>query len=123
MQILIVFDDIIADMFSNKKFNPIVTKLFIRKRKLKISLVFITQSYFTVPKNIRLNSTHYRIMNISRKQELQELSFNHSSDVDFKDFMTFDKKCTTKPYYFLVTDATLVSDNLLRFRKNLLEWI
>ena len=70
MQILIVFDDIITDMFSNKKLNPIVTKLFIRKRKLKISLVFITQSYFTVPKNIRLNSTHYRIMNISRKQEL-----------------------------------------------------
>ena len=66
-KILIVFDDIIAYMFSNKKLNPIVNKLFIRGRKLNISFVFITQSYFTVSKNIRLNSTHYFIIKIPNK--------------------------------------------------------
>ena len=69
-RILIVFDDIIADMPSNKKFNPIVTELFIRGRKLNISLAFITQSYFVVPKYIRSNSTHYFIMKIPNKREL-----------------------------------------------------
>ena len=67
-RILIVFDDIIADMLSNKKFNPIVTELFIRGRKLNISLAFITQSYFVVPKYIRSNSTHYFIMKIPNKR-------------------------------------------------------
>ena len=67
---MIVFDDMIANMLSNKKLNPIVSELFIRGRKLNISLVFITQSYFSVPKDIRLNSTHYFIMKIPNKQEL-----------------------------------------------------
>ena len=70
-KILIVFDNMIADMLSNKKLNPIVTELFIRDRKLNISLVFITQSYFVVPNNIRLNPTHYFIMEIPNKQELK----------------------------------------------------
>ena len=122
-KILIVFDDMIADMLSNKKINPIVTELFIRDRKLNISIVFITQSYFAVPKNIRLNSTHYFIMKISSKRELQQISFNHSSDIDFQDFMNLYKKRTEKPYSFLVIDTTLASDNLSRFRKNLLERI
>ena len=74
----------IADMLSNKTFNPIVTELLIRGRKLNISLVFITQSYFAVPKNIGLNSTHYFIMKIPNKQELQQIASNHSSDIDFK---------------------------------------
>ena len=117
---MIVFDDMIADMLSNKKLNPIVTELFIRGRKLNISLVFITQSYFAVPKNIRLNSTHYFIMKIPNKQELQQIAFNHSSDIDFKDFMNLYKKCTAKPYSFLVIDATLASDNTSHFIKNLL---
>ena len=78
-KILIGFDDMIADMLSNKKLNPIVTELFIRGRKLNISLVFITKSYFPVPKNIRLNSTHYFNMNIPNKHELQQIAFNHSS--------------------------------------------
>ena len=68
-KILIVFDDVIADIFSNKKLNPIVTELFIRGRKLNISPIFITQSYFAEPKNIRLNSTHYFIMKIPNKRE------------------------------------------------------
>ena len=74
----------IADMHSNKNLNSIVTELFIRGRKLNISLVFITQPYFDVPKNIRLNSTHYFVMKIANKRELQQIVFNLSSDIDFK---------------------------------------
>ena len=119
-KILIVFDDMIADMINNNKLNPIVTELFIRGRKLIISIVFITQSYFKVPKDVRLNSTHFPIMKIPNKRELQQIALNHSSDVDFKDFMQIYKKCTTEPYYFLVNDTTLPSDDPLRYRKNLL---
>ena len=85
----------IADMLSNEKRNPTVDEIFIRGRKLKISLVFITQSYFTIPKNTRLNSAHYFIMKIPNKQELQQISFNHSSVIDFRDFTNFYKKCTS----------------------------
>ena len=108
----------IADMLSNKKRNPIVTELFIIGRK-----IFITQSHFSVPKNIRLNSTHYFAMKIANKRELQQIAFNHSSDIGFQDFMNLYKKCIAKPYSFLVIDTTLPSDNFLRFRKNLLETI
>ena len=69
-----VFYDRIADMLSNKKLNPIITELFIKGRKLNISLFFITQSYFVVPKDIRLNSTHYFIMKIPNKRELKQIS-------------------------------------------------
>ena len=113
----------IADMLRNKKRNPIVTESFIRGRKINISLAFITQSYFAVPKNIRLNSTHYFVMKIPNKRELQQITFNHSSDIDFQDFMNLYKKCTAKPCYFLVIDTTPASDNSSRFRKNLLEKI
>ena len=113
----------IADMLSNKKLNPIATELFSRGRKLKISLAFTTQSYFAVPKNIRLNSTHYFVMKIPKKRELQQIAFNHSSYIDFKDFMNLYRKCTAKTYYFLVIDATLASDNPSCFRKNLVKTI
>ena len=99
-KILIVFDDMIADMLSNEKLNPIVTEVFIRDRKLNISIVFITQFYFAVPKNIRINSTHYFIIKNLNKRELQRTAFNHSSDIDFQDFMDLYKKCTAKPYSF-----------------------
>ena len=104
-------------MINNKKLNSILTELFIRGRKLNISLVFITQSCFKVPKNVRLNSTYFFIMKIPNKREPQQIALNHSSDVDFKDIY---KKCTAKQYSFLVNDATLASDNPLRLRKNLL---
>ena len=94
-KILIVFDDMIADMLSNEKRNPTVNEIFIRGRQLKISLVFITQSYFTIPKNTRLNSAHYFIMKIPNKQELQQISFNHSSVIHFRDFTNFYKKRTS----------------------------
>ena len=78
-KILIIFDNIIADMINNKKLNLIVTKLFIRGRKLNISLVFIMQSYFKVPKDVRLNTTHFFFMKILNKRELQQIALNHSS--------------------------------------------
>ena len=118
-KILIVFDDMIADMINNKELNSIVTELFIRGRKLSIPLVFITQWYFKVPKDFRPNTTHFFIMNIPNKIELQQIAINHSSDIDFKDFVKIYKKCTNDPYSFLVNDTTLSSDNPLRFRKNL----
>ena len=82
----------IADMIDNKKLNSIVTELFIRGRKLNISLVFITQSYFKVPKDVRLNSTHFFIMKIPNKRELQQIALNHSSDINSKDFIKIYKK-------------------------------
>ena len=122
-KILIVFDDMIADMLSNKKLNQIVTELFIRERKLDVSLVFITQSYFDVPKNIKLNPTHYFVIKIPNKRELQQFAFNYSSDIDFQDFMNLYKKHNAKAYSFLVIDTTFVTDNSSRFKKNLLERI
>ena len=118
-KILIVFDDMIADMINNKKLNSIVTELFIRGRKLNISLVFITQSYFKVPKDVRLNTTHFFIMKIPNRRELQQLAINHSSGIDTKDFIKIYKNCTDKPYSFLGNDTTLSLDDPLRFRKNL----
>ena len=110
----------IADMINNNKLNPIVTELFIRGRKFNISIVFITQSYFKVPKDVRLNSKHFFIMKIPNKGELQQIALNNSSDIDFKDFMNIYNKSTKEPYSFFVNDTTLPSDNSLRFRKNLL---
>ena len=77
-KVLMVFDDMIADVINNKKFNPVVTGLFIRGRKLSISIVFITQSYFKVPEDVRLNSTHFFIIKIPDKRELQQIAINHS---------------------------------------------
>ena len=74
-------------MDTNKKLSPIVTELFLRGRKLNISLVFISQFYFKVPKTIRLKARHYFIMKIPNKKELQQTASNHSSDIKFKDFM------------------------------------
>ena len=86
-KILIVFDDMIADMLRNNKLNPLVTELFIRGKKLNISLVFITQFYFDDPNNFRLNSTRYFVVEIPNKRELQQITFNHLSDIDFQDLM------------------------------------
>ena len=118
-KILIVFDVMIADMINNKKLNSIVTQLFIRGRKLNIPLVFITQSYFKVSKDVRLTSTHFSTMKIPNKRELQQIALNHSSDLNSKDFINIYKKYTAKPYSFLVNDTTLASDNPLGCRKNL----
>ena len=116
---MIVFDDMIADIIHNRKLNSIVTELFIRRRKLNISLVFITQSYFKVPKDVRLNITHVFIMKIANKRELQQIAINHSSDISTKDFDNIYRECTAELYSFFVNDTTLVLNNPLRFRRNL----
>ena len=99
-KILIVFDDVIADTMTNKKFQSIIKELFIRCRKINISLVFITQCYFSVPKDVRLNSTHYFIMKINNKRELKNIAINHSADIDYKDFIKMYRECTKEPYNF-----------------------
>ena len=105
-----------VDMINNEKLNSVVTELFIQYRKLNISLVFIAQSYFKVPKDVRLNYTDFFMTKILNKRELQQISLNHSSDINFKDFMKIYKKYTAETYSLLVNDATLTSDNPLRFR-------
>ena len=105
---------------ANKKFQAIINELFIRCRKINISLVFITQSYFSVPKHVRLNSTHFS-MTINNNRELQNIAINHSADIDYKDFMKIYRECTKEPYNFLTIDSTLPSSNPLIFRKNLFD--
>ena len=119
-RVLIVFIDMKTDMKSNKKLSPMVTEFFLRGRKLNISLVFISQSYSKVSKTKKLNATHYFIMKITKKREVQQIAPNHFFEIDFKDFMKLYKDYTKEPSSFSVNDTTLLYDNLLRFRKNLL---
>ena len=118
-KMLIVFYDMIADIMANEKFQSIIKELFVRFRRLNISLVFITQSSFSVPKDVRLNSTHYLIMKINNKRELQNVAINHSADIEYQDFINIYRKCTRKPSSFLTIDTALPSSNPLRFRQNL----
>ena len=110
----------IADIMTNKNFQSIIKELFIRCRKRNFSLVFITQSYFSVPKDVRINSTHYLIMKINNRKESQNIAINHSADIDYKDFLMIYREYTRKPYSFLTIDTTLPASNPLRFRKILL---
>ena len=119
--VLIVFDDMIANIMTNKKFQAILKELFIRSRKLNISLIFITQSYFSVPKEVRLNSTHYLIMRIHNRRELKKIAIDHSADIDYKDFLKIYRNCTKEPYSFFISNTTLPSSDILNFRKNFLD--
>ena len=109
----------IANMINNRKLDSVEMELLIRSRKLNISLVFITQSYFVVPKNIRLNTTHY---SLPKKRELQQIVINHSSNINTKDFINIYRQCTAKPYCFLVDDTTVASNDSLKFRKILFKY-
>ena len=120
-KMLIVFDDMIVDIMTNKNFQSIIEDLFIRCRKSNISLVFITQSYFSIPKVVRLNLTHYLIMKINNRKELKSIAINHSADIDYRDFIKMYRKCTKEPFNFLTIDIKLPSTNPLRFRKNLFD--
>ena len=120
--LIVLFDDMIADMLSNKKFNSIVTELFIRGRKLSIYVVFITQSYFPVPKMLDWIQNTFTLWKVQQKK-LPQIAFNHPSDIDFQDFMNQYKKYTAKPYSFLVIDTTLAWGSPSRFRTNLVERI
>ena len=119
IKILIVFDYMITYIMSNKRFQAIIKELFVRCRKLNISVVFITQSYLFFPKDVTLNSTHYLIMKINNRKELQNIATNHLADIDYKDFMKIYREYTRKPYSILTTDTTLPSSDPLRFRTNL----
>ena len=116
------FDEIIAGIIANKKFQAIIKELFISCRKLKISLLFITRSYFSAPKDVRLNTTHYLIMKINNKRELQNIAINHSADIDYNDFIKVYRECTKEPHYFLTIDTTLPASDSLRFKKNLFHY-
>ena len=114
-----MFDDMIADIMSDKKSQAIIKELFIRCRKLKISLVFIMQSYFSVPKDVRLKSTHYLIMKINNKRELRNIAINRSADIDYKDFKKVYRDYMKEPFFFfffLTIDTTLIASDPLRFR-------
>ena len=116
-----VFDDMIADIMT-KRFQAAIKELFIRCRKLNISLVFITQSCFSAPKKVRLNSAHYLIIKVHNKRELKNIATNHSADIDYEDLLKIYRNCSNcskEPYSFLTIDTTLLADNLLRFRKNM----
>ena len=95
--------------------------MFIRCRKLNISLIFITQSYFSVPKDVRLISTHYLMTKINNRKELQNITINHSADIDYQDFIKIYRECIREPYSFFKIDTTLSSSNPLRFRKSLFD--
>ena len=120
LKVLIVFDDMIADILTNKKFQQILEELFIRSRKINISLVFISKSYFSVPKNVRLNCMHYYIMKISNQIELSNIAQNHTSDIVYKDFLKMYHNYTKNTYDFFTVDNTLSSDNSLKYHQNLL---
>ena len=86
-KVLIIFDDMISNVISDKKAQQILKDLFIRCRKLNISICFLTQLYFSVPKDVRLNCTHYILIKLNNKRELQNIAINHSADIDCKDFI------------------------------------
>ena len=105
-KILILFDEWIAGIMTNEKFQAMIKELFIRRRKLNISLAFITKSYFSVSKGVRLNSALYLIMRIHDKRELQQITTNHSADIDYKNFTKIYRKCTSQSHSFLTIDTT-----------------
>ena len=101
-KVLIIFDDMIADIMRSEKFKAIVKELFIRSRKLNISIVFITQSYFRTPKDARLNSTRYILMEIGNKKELKSIVEENSGHLDFNNFLKIYNYCTKDPYSFMM---------------------
>ena len=121
-RVLIVFDYMIADIMTDRKFKSIIKELFIRSRKLNISIAFFTQSYFRTPKDARLNSTHYLLMKIQSKKELQNIAQDNSGDIGFKDFLKIYKDCINEPYSFMFIDTTLPNGDHVRFRKDFSEY-
>ena len=106
-KILIVFDDMTSHVMSDKKAQQVLKELFIRCRKLNISLCLLNQSYFSIPKDVRLNCTHYIIFKINNKKDLQKITINHSSDIDYKDIINIFRNYTKEPFNFLTIDTTI----------------
>ena len=118
-KVLIVFDDMIADIEHNKNFKRIIKELLYRTRKINVSLVFITQCYFRALKDARLNSTHYILMKIGNKKELKSIAEEKSGNLDYKDFLKMYNYCMSEPYSFMTIDARL--NATMVFRKNFTE--
>ena len=104
-KVLIVSDDMIADIEYNKNFKRIIKDLFYRAHKINVSIVFITQSYFRALKDARLNSTHYILMKIGNKKALESIVEEKSGNLDYKDFLKMYNYCTKEPYSFMTIDA------------------
>ena len=115
-KVLIIFDDMIADIMRSEKFKSIVKELFIRCRKINISIVFIMHPYFRTPKDLRLNSTHYILMKIGNKKELKSIAEENSGHLDFKDFLKIYNYCTKEPYSFMLVDTRPTAS--VTFKKN-----
>ena len=118
-KVLIVFDDMIADIEYNKNFKRIIKELFYRARKINVSIAFITQSYFRTLKDARLNNTHYILMKIGNKKELKRIAEEKSGHLDYKDFLKIYNYCTREPYSFMTIDARPTATMV--FRKNFTE--
>ena len=114
----IIFDNMISHVIKDKKAQHVLQDLFTRPRKLNISLVFISQSYFSVTNTMRLNCTHHLIFKVYNRKELQEIAIDHSADIDYKNFLKIYRNCTKEPYSFLTINTTLSSSDPLKFRKN-----
>ena len=120
-KVFIIFDDMIADIMRSENFKAIVKELFIRCKKLNISVVFITKFYFRTPIDARLNSTHYILMNMGNKKELKSIAEENSGYLDFKDFLKIYNYCTDKPYSFMMVDTRPTAR--VTFKKNFDELI
>ena len=120
-KVLIVFDDMIADIEYNKNFKRIIKELFHRARKINVSIVFITQSYYRALKDARLNSTHYILMKIGNKKELKRIAEEKSAHLDYKDFLEMYNYCIKKTYSFMTIDARPTAT--IPFKKNFSELI
>ena len=105
-KVLIIFDNMIADIMRSENFKAIVKELFIRCRKLNVSIVFITQSYFRTPKDATLNTTHYILMKIGSKRELKYIAEEKLGYLDYKDFLKIYNYCTKEPYSFMMIDTS-----------------
>ena len=115
-KVLIVFDDMIADIEYNKNFKIVIKELFYRARKINVSIVFITQSYFRALKDARLNSTHYILIKIGNKKELKSIPEEKSGHLDYKDFLKMYNYCTREPYSLMTIDARPTA--IILFKKN-----
>ena len=117
-KVLIVFDNMIVDSEYNKNFNRVIKELFYRARKINVSIVFITQSYFRALKDARLNSTHYILMKIGNKKELKRIAEEKSGHLDYKDFLKMYNYCTEDPYSFMLIDTRATAS--VTFKKTLM---
>ena len=102
-EVLIIFDGMISHVMSDRRAQQILKDLFIRSRKLNISLCFLTQCYFSIPKDVRLNCTHYILFKLNNRIELKNIAINHSADIDYKDFIKIYKICTSEPFLTIDT--------------------